>query len=604
MGGACAFCYHQGHHAWQRAAAAGPETSAGSLPGRFGGAGAHATWELARPSSAPGEYRQYTATATAILEGTDSGSWGEVEGEGWSGEGSPDSGRSAGPAAWRQQDPPQHPARCHSAGVQTGASLELVPGCLPRASSPVQNAVDTCLPALPATSAMGLPGGQQTGWSAVRYSQLHQAGAEEIEEEGEEERRLTDEPSAPPMYNEPWATEGCLDSDAPLGHSSPAAAKTVRFAEGSGGQGDGSRSGAGADGGPASSPWSPSSQPACHGNSWGAAAAVCGAALTGGVLRWSSETCCSQGDGQAGSSSPSRQISEETARFQRLLDTLAARRREAAIAVGSRSPPDSRPPSCIRGEARTYVAAMSASGAAGERSAAVCGISGSGGAAWPDVTLPCAAPRQPEAGQWQTGWALHLSPAGDAAEQQRLLPLTLPVSAPWPGMSTFLGNLRKAAEVQPRPQGGFWDQPVTEDDEAVGVPAAESLGSSAHWVSGGWNDGSSWEGWAAAEQHWSPPGRSMMAGATAGGLAREVHDAGSHGVGMANEPWAPPPGCSSPSPPRDLGLPSSPTRSPTVTLGSSRGLTRPAPPAIKVPSSPPPGLVSACSPLGKMHAAR
>ena len=292
------------------------------------------------------------------------------------------------------------------------------------------------------------PAQQVDGWARVSYPPLHcppaaTADAPEAED-SEEHSSLTDEPSAPPLYNEPWA-EDCRQ--------------------------EGSSSGS-----PAGNTAHSTGAPA----TWGAAAAAAADGLHGDSRSAPSATGFLLVP-VSGTASPARQVSEETGRYQALLGTLAARRREAAAARASgacfaathQQPPgqqEQHQPQGLRSERRRQDQHQ-------ERQA------------W-----SAHAPAQPAAGLATPVAARSTcSPLSSLLTSHQAVPprrraaeaavdqwggLPGPACSPrWTGMQTFLGNIRKQAEVQPpKPllPGGFWAQPLTSEDEAAAEAAAEA----------------------------------------------------------------------------------------------------------------------------------
>lgn len=302
----------------------------------------------------------------------------------------------------------------------------------------------SCYPQLPQQSSV---------WVPVCYPQLHAPGPQQaaasaggwgemqrgfVDAEGSQEG-LEEEPSAPPMSSEAWAAEedGAGAAVLPLPSASPAT-RAVRFAEPAapggfsgkpcGGASPAASGGSGACCSPAvqhadPGPWSD------YGASWGVASTLCAAPI--GSLRWTSETAASA-CGEEGASPPSREVSEETVRYQALLATLAARRREPAVAAAPAAP------------------------------------------TWQSAPARQASTEAEEAG-WQSP-LLQVQPAWAGGEQAQCLPRAAasgpPSPARWAGVQTLLNNLGKSASSgatrAPAPGLSFWEQPVTDEDE---VPA-------------------------------------------------------------------------------------------------------------------------------------
>lgn len=292
-------------------------------------------------------------------------------------------------------------------------------------------------------------------WAPVRYPQLFAgAGAAEsrrpqhapaaAEDDEEEQPQLEEEPSAPPLpCDEPWATCGDAAAHRQLAASAATPDKAVRFVEAMGSSGSvvvyGRVSpGSGSCKGSASSSHQQQWQQQEYGRTWGIASAVCVAALAGSQRAPAGskfDVAPAAADG-----SPSRQVSEETGRY--LLETLAARRREAAAAGAGAYPTASK-------------------------------------------SVPLMALR-PASSEGEThGWQSPLlrSPTGAvAAAAHSTSAASRPCAARWTGMQTLLGNLQAAAaSIAPAPTAGvsFWDLPMTDEEEApdAAVEAAAVISS-------------------------------------------------------------------------------------------------------------------------------
>lgn len=282
---------------------------------------------------------------------------------------------------------------------------------------------------------------QAAAWEPPRYPLLYGSqgwapgSLEAAEQQGSEgsQGELEHEPSAPPLPDdEPWAGD-----DDHQGSAAAAAAAAGSPVPG-GSPAQPSLAGGAAHDATLSAP---------HGG-WGAAGAV-GTAMAAD-WRWSSES--SVGAPLVAGVHPSRQVSEETGRYQALLETLAARRREAlspapaAGGAGSGAAPGPYP---------TKQALHPAAD-----SLPLCSISG-GSEEWPESPLPQAQ----DATQ-----SLSSSAARPAAGSGS------PARAKWSGVQTLLTNLSKSAEGwrERTPAAGlsFWDQPLTEEEEAVGAPCS------------------------------------------------------------------------------------------------------------------------------------
>lgn len=280
---------------------------------------------------------------------------------------------------------------------------------------------------------------QAAAWEAPRYPLLYGSqgwapgSLEAAEQQGSEgsQAELENEPSAPPLPDdEPWAG----DDDHLGSAAAPAAA-----------------AGSPAPGG---SPAQPSlASGAAHDGTllaagWGAARTV-GTAMAAD-WRWSSES--SVGAPLVAGVHPSRQVSDETGRYQALLETLAARRREAlspapaAGGAGSRAAPGSIPTKQALHPAADSLPLSSSSG---------------GSEGWPESPLLQAQ------GATQTVSASAARPAAGSGS---------PARAKWSGVQTLLTNLSKSAEGwrERKLAAGlsFWDQPVTEEEGAAGPPCS------------------------------------------------------------------------------------------------------------------------------------
>ena len=282
---------------------------------------------------------------------------------------------------------------------------------------------------------------QAAAWEAPRYPPLYGSqgwapgSLEAAEQQGSEgsQAELEDEPSAPPLPDdEPWAGD-----DDHLGSAAAPAAATSSPAPG------GSPAQPNLAGGAAHD----ATLLAPH-SGWGAAGAV-GTAMAAD-WRWSSES--SVGARLVASVHPSRQVSEETGRYQALLETLAARRREAlspaaaAGGAGSRAAPGPHPTKQALHPAADGLP--------------LSGISG-GSEEWPESPLLQAR------GATQPVSASAARPTAGSGS---------PARAKWSGVQTLLTNLSKSAEGwrerKPAPGLSFWDQPVTEEEEAAGPPCS------------------------------------------------------------------------------------------------------------------------------------
>lgn len=233
----------------------------------------------------------------------------------------------------------------------------------------------------------------EPAWERARYPPLYSPAESQASEAHPE---LAEEPSAPPLENEPWA------AGAESGATSPGS--------------DSSDS-------PASGMHSP---PPGYIGTWGAASAACG------TRRWTSESAAPAGP--LADSLLSRQVSEETGRYQQLLETLAACGREAAAAA----------------------APAAAAHAEGSGLSAPASRAPSEGAAgpWQSPLLQVQLPRSPQA-------ACAVPSSGGSS----------PVR--WAGVQTLLSNLAKSAGGGavwvPAAGLSFWDQLLTEEEEAAGA---------------------------------------------------------------------------------------------------------------------------------------
>ena len=401
----------------QRPSSTGSWSAGGQVQGR-----AYST--SSRPGSAGGQYLRYTVRHETIEEAPASGSscaeGQEEEDDGGTAPGSLCSGRGGG-AYPGQQD------------------------CMAAAWAGARRPVEW-------RDAVGswTPGGNPLG----RAVEAAEAGSGEGEAHSEGHPELEEEPSAPPLpCDAPWEA----GAEAP-----PAPGRAVRFAEpartcvaagvggGHGAAHAGYRSSAGGGSG-----WREreSPMPSRSGATWGAAAAVrCQAlpedeqAAGWGVPGGPEGFQCPPSTARGASASPHRQVSEETPRYQALLETLAERRREAAAAAAA-------------------AAAPHAADAADQAQAAAAGPARSGAHA---------ASSEGEAPGWQS--PLLRSPAAAARAAAHPNSAAPAGTAKWAGVQTLLGNLRCSASPSHAavpPSTKFWDLPSSSDErEAPSAPAA------------------------------------------------------------------------------------------------------------------------------------
>lgn len=402
----------------QRPSSGGGSWSAGGqVQGR-----AHST--CSRPGSAGGQYVCYTVRHEKIEEAPASGSSCAEEQDAEDG----DSGTA--------------PSVQHSGGNSTSASLQ--GGAQAAWGGAYQPAAGRdALAGWVPTGSPPLPGGL-LGETAADASEGGEACSE-----GQPE--LEDEPSAPPLpCDEPWEASS---------EALPSPGKAVRFAEPASlyppprmGGGYSTAPAGYCSGGGGSPRWQELELPPCGTPAWGAAAAVRCGALAGeqGTAGVGAAEGFERAPAAAWGASPSRQVSEETPRYQALLETLAARRREAATAAA---------PAADAADGRWSLAAGQPSAAA---SRAVRPASSEG-----------------EAPGWQS--PLLCSPTAAARAAARPAG-TAPCTAKWAGVQTLLGNLHisaSASHTAPPPPGtSFWDLPSASDEHEsppVPVPAAAAV---------------------------------------------------------------------------------------------------------------------------------
>lgn len=254
-------------------------------------------------------------------------------------------------------------------------------------------------------------------WPHVPYSPLFgSAGpSEQQAAELEQQPELEEEPSAPPLFDQPWAqpgADGCDGTTAGL----PAAPPPVQQQE-----------------------------PQRYSKTWGCAAAL-------GASKWTSESSVEEAPAGAGVS-PCRSVSEETLRYQALLETLAERRRAAAAAEAAEHADSDAVP-----EAAPW---LHAEGGRAERAASSSSEEGVG-----LLQLPLAGGRAAAVlGARPLDAAAPLAAASAGGQR-----------CGWLGVQTLLNNLRiatDALERKPAPAVSFWEQPVTDGDEVV-LPACQS----------------------------------------------------------------------------------------------------------------------------------
>lgn len=367
----------------------------GRLPRPVAGAGSLHMGDASRPGSpgdaAGSEYMQYTVRSDSILGAPAGG------------------GLAAQVGSTCDSMPPLH------AGVPTGlAPAHLPPGS--PASEAEQHGAAAWAPYPPLYGSQGWPPG---GADA----------SEQLEGSLGSHAELEDEPSAPPLPgDQSWADDGC---------SEPAEAARSRTV-----------------GGPAVRPGMPAGgahgRPPCTGSApepcdgWGAAGAVSAAAAAD--WRWTSESSVGAPPVAEGRS---RQVSVETGRYQALLETLAARRREA---LG---------PAAAGG-------ACTSDGS--EQSAAMQGL------------LAAGDEPHPASSTGREAWLVSPLLRAQAAPEQVQAPAAQqtahrgsPARAKWAGVQTLLTNLSKSADGWPEHQQvaglSFWEQPVTEEEEGEAAVA-------------------------------------------------------------------------------------------------------------------------------------
>lgn len=270
-------------------------------------------------------------------------------------------------------------------------------------------------------------------------------------EEADEQTSLADEPSAPPLYDEPWAddADGTEAADVLLAAScgGPCAARrAVRFADSP------ASSASMCDGGTHNTVTTNGAAAGSWGATAFAAAAACQRSSTEGS-NWSGWGGAAGSDHEAGL--PSREVSEETRSYQRMLEVLAAKRRTAAAAIQSGATVVAAP-----GCPRKPAAALLALGRpGGSCTAAGPGCSGCDPGLRMTLLHPCPVPHSQAAAPAAVCQPSPPGRAGAAAAD----------SPRWPGMQTYLGNLRKAAEPEPPiklPGLSFWEQFAAEEARA------------------------------------------------------------------------------------------------------------------------------------------
>lgn len=307
-------------------------------------------------------------------------------------------------------------------GGSTGDSLPLLHAGVPTGLAPAH-----LPPGSPASEAEQHGAAAWAPYPTLYGSQGWPPGGAEASEEQEgslgSHAELEEEPSAPPLPgDQSWADGGC---------SEPAEAARSRTVGG-----PAVRSGMPAGGAHGSPPCNGSVPAPCGG--WGAAGAVIAAAAAD--WRWTSESSVGAPLVAEGRS---RQVSEETGRYQALLETLAARRREALGPAADGGP-------CISAGSEQFAALQGLHMAGDEPHPA----SSVGREAWLESRLlrAQAAPEHVQA------------PAAQQAAHSGS-----PARAKWAGVRTLLTNLSKSAEGWPEHQRvaglSFWEQPVTEEEE-------------------------------------------------------------------------------------------------------------------------------------------